>query len=216
MTEGYSVTPNFFIRGFVPEYENDGQYDDPYFSKKGETKDIVEPNEDDMWDKRNRHFRNRLFDRDTLLLKVYNINFLYVLKTYTSKHSSLRDDFKKKTRKRFREDFLELLGDNYYFWAVYLPDWQKPDYAERLQDFVDRHFHALVGRVFQPAGTPHCLILALERDVVDKSKEGDKDDYRAIRKIVDDAKCEIFYVWPHEIWEDEDLRKNPGWSVTME
>ncbi len=103
----------------------------------------------------------------------------------------------------------------YYFWAVYLPDWQKPDYAERLQDFVDRHFRALVGRVFQPAGTPHCLILALERDVVDKSKEGDKDDYRIIRKIVDNAKCEVFYVWPHEIWEDEDLRndKYRGWNT---
>lgn len=112
--DGYSVTPNFFIRGFVPEYENDGQYDDPYFSKKGETKDIVEPGEENMWGKRNRHFRNRLFDRDTLLLKVYNINFLYVLKTYTSRHSSLRDDFKKKTRKRFRDDFLELL-DKYFF-----------------------------------------------------------------------------------------------------
>ena len=214
VTEGYSVTPNFFIRGFVPEYENDDQYGDPYFSKKGESKDPIKLGED-MWGKRNRHFRNRLFDRDTLLLKVYNINFLYVLKTYTSKHSSLRDDFKKKTRKRFRDDFLELLGDNYYFWAVYLPDWQKPDYAERLQDFVDRHFHALVGRVFQPAGTPHCLILALERDVVDKSKEGDKDDYRAIRKIVDEAKCEVFYVWPHEIWEDDDLRndKYRGWNT---
>ena len=216
VTEGYSVTPNFFIRGFVPEYENDDQYGDPYFSKKGENTEPIKPDDENMWDKRNRHFRNRLFDRDTLLLKVYNINFLYVLKTYTSKHSSLRDDFKKKTRKRFREDFLELLGDNYYFWAIYLPDWQKSDYAERLQDLVDRHFRALVGRVFQPAGTPHCLILALERDVVDKSKEGDKDDYRAIRKIVDETKCEVFYVWPHEIWEDEDLRKNPGWSVTME
>ena len=215
VTEGYSVTPNFFIRGFVPEYENDDQYGDPYFSKKGENTEPIKPDDENMWDKRNRHFRNRLFDRDTLLLKVYNINFLYVLKTYTSKHSSLRDDFKKKTRKRFREDFLELLGDNYYFWAVYLPDWQKPDYAERLQDFVDRHFHALVGRVFQPAGTPHCLILALERDVVDKSKEGDKDDYRAIRKIVNEAKCEVFYVWPHEIWEDEDLRndKYRGWNT---
>ena len=215
VTEGYSVTPNFFIRGFVPEYENDGQYDDPYFSKKGETKDIVEPGEE-MWGKRNRHFRNRLFDRDTLLLKVYNINFLYVLKTYTSKHSSLRDDFKKKTRKRFRDDFLKLLGDNYYFWAIYLPDWKNKDYPKDLEEFVNRNFRSLVGRIFQPAGTPHCLILALEKDVVDKSKEGDKDDYRAIRKIVDDAKCEVFYGWPHEMWEDEDLRKNPGRSVTME
>ena len=168
-----------------------------------------------LWNLRNRHFENRLFDRDTLLLQVYNVNFLYVLKAYTSKRSSLREEFKRDARKKFRENFLSLLRKKYYFWAVYLPDWQKPDYAERLQDFVDRHFRALVGRVFQPAGTPHCLILALERDVVDKSKEGDKDDYRAIRKIVDDTKCEVFYVWPHEIWEDEDLRndKYRGWNT---
>ena len=208
VTEGYSVTPNFFIRGFVPKYESDGQYDDPYFSKKGESKDPIKPNEDDMWGKRNRHFRNRLFDRDTLLLKVYNINFLYVLKTYTSKHSSLREEFKKETRKRFRDDFLELLGGNYYFWALYLPDWQKPDYAERLQDFVDRHFHALVGRVFQPAGTPHCLILALEQSAVNASLEGALDkDYEKIRQIVKDEKCEIFQVWPHEIWDNGNSQK---------
>ena len=235
LTEGYSVTPNFFIRGYLPNSDGDKeslQFREPYF--RNDTSEELIKNEEDsnsyqliddegnpigsnkgqsLWDLRNRHFRNRLFDRDTLLLLVYNVNFLYVLKAYTSKRSSLREEFKRDAREKFRKNFLNLLRDKYYFWAIYLPDWQKPDYAERLQDFVDRHFHALMGRVFQPAGTPHCLILALERDVVDKSKEGDKDDYRAIRKIVDDVKCEVFYVWPHEIWEDEDLRKNRGWKI---
>lgn len=237
LTEGYSVTPNFFIRGYLPNSDGDKdspQFREPYF--RNDTSEELIKNEEDsnsyqliddegnpigskgrqsLWDLRNRHFRNRLFDRDTLLLLVYNVNFLYVLKAYTSKRSSLREEFKRDARKKFRENFLSLLRKKYYFWAVYLPDWQKPDYTERLQDFVDRHFRALVGRVFQPAGTPHCLILALERDVVDKSKEGDKDDYRAIRKIVDDTKCEVFYVWPHEIWEDEDLRndKYRGWNT---
>lgn len=235
LTEGYSVTPNFFIRGYLPNSDGDRespQFREPYF--RNDTSEELIKNEEDsnsyqliddegnpigsnkgqsLWDLRNRHFENRLFDRDTLLLQVYNVNFLYVLKAYTSKRSSLRDEFKRDAREKFRKNFLNLLRDKYYFWAIYLPDWQKPDYAERLQDFVDRHFHALVGRVFQPAETPHCLILALERDAVDKSKEGDKDDYRAIRKIVDEAKCEVFYIWPHEIWEDEDLRKNCGWKA---
>ena len=237
LTEGYNVTPNFFIRGYLPNSDGDKespQFREPYF--RNDTSEELIKNEEDsnsyqliddegnpigsnkgqsLWNLRNRHFENRLFDRDTLLLQVYNVNFLYVLKAYTSKRSSLREEFKRDARKKFRENFLSLLRKKYYFWAVYLPDWQKPDYAERLQDFVDRHFRALMGRVFQPAGTPHCLILALERDVVDKSKEGDKDDYRAIRKIVDDTKCEVFYVWPHEIWEDEDLRndKYRGWNT---
>lgn len=187
VTEGYSVTPNFFIRGFVPEYENDGQYGDPYFSKKGETKDIVEPGEN-MWDKRNRHFRNRLFDRDTLLLKVYNINFLYVLKTYTSKHSSLRDDFKKKTRKRFRDDFLELLDKYYVFYAV----WPKNSEAE----FVNAHFRMLAGKIFKPADLK-CLILALEKTSIDD------DDVKEMWKRIEGG-CEmIARVTPKEIWEND-------------
>jgi hypothetical protein len=174
-TEGYSVTPNFFIRGFVPEYENDGQYDDPYFSKKGETKDVVEPGED-MWGKRNRHFRNRLFDRDTLLLKVYNINFLYVLKTYTSRHSSLRDDF------------LKLLDEYYVFYAV----WPKKSETE----FVNAHFRMLAGKIFKPADLK-CLILALEKTSIDD------DDVKEMWKRIEGS-CEmIARVTPKEIWEND-------------
>ncbi|MDD5942882.1 MAG: LlaJI family restriction endonuclease [Fibrobacter sp.] len=187
VTEGYSVTPNFFIRGFVPEYESDGQYDDPYFSKKGETKDPIKPGED-MWGKRNRHFRNRLFDRDTLLLKVYNINFLYVLKTYTSKQSSLREDFKKKTRKRFRDDFLELLDEYYVFYAV----WPKNSETE----FVNVHFHMLAGKIFKPADLK-CIILALEKASIDD------DDVKEMWKRIEGG-CEmIARVTPKEIWEND-------------
>ena len=203
LTEGYSVTPNFFIRGLVPKYEDDEQYDDPYFLRNDESKDPIKPGED-MWKKRNRHFQNRLFDRDTLLLKVYNINFLYVLKMYTSKNSSLHEDFKKKTRKRFHDDFLSLLNKHYYFWALYLPDWEHKVYPKDLEEFVNRNFRSLVGRIFQPAGTPRCLILALEQDAVEKSSKDKKDDdYIKIRQIVADEKCEVFQVWPDEIWDKE-------------
>lgn len=188
VTEGYSVTPNFFIRGFVPEYENDDQYGDPYFSKKGENSEPIKPDDENMWDKRNRHFRNRLFDRDTLLLKVYNINFLYVLKTYTSKHSSLRDDFKKKTRKIFRNDFLELLDKYYVFYAV----WPKNSETE----FVNAHFRMLAGKIFKPADLK-CIILALEKTSIDN------DDVKEMWKRIEGG-CEmIARVTPKEIWEND-------------
>ena len=208
VTEGYSVTPNFFIRGFVPEYENDGQYDNPYFSKKGESKDPIKPGED-MWGKRNRHFRNRLFDRDTLLLKVYNINFLYVLKTYTSKHSSLREEFKKETRDRFRKEFLELLDREYFFWALF----PKPQNVEIINDFVEKYFKKIVGRVFRPSNSASYLILALEKDSV--KGEGSKE-YWDIRNAVEEANIDVFYVKAQELWADgalvEYLRNNPGWE----
>ena len=188
VTEGYSVTPNFFIRGFVPEYENDDQYGDPYFSKKGENTEPIKPDDENMWDKRNRHFRNRLFDRDTLLLKVYNINFLYVLKTYTSKHSTLRDDFKKKTRKKFRDDFLELLDKYYVFYAV----WPKNSETE----FVNAHFRMLAGKIFKPADLK-CIILALEKTSTDD------DDVKEMWKRIEGGCNMIARVTPREIWEND-------------
>ena len=98
---------------------------------------------------------------------------------------------------------MDLLKDNYYFWALYLPDWEHKDYPKDLEEFVNRHFRSLVGRIFQPAGTPRCLILAMEQDVVNNSLNGEMDeDYKKIRKIVTDEKCEIFQVWPHEIWDN--------------
>ena len=209
VTEGYSVTPNFFIRGFVPEYDNDEQYTDPYFSKKDDSKDSIEPSKEDMWEKRNRHFRNRLFDRDTLLLKVYNINFLYVLKTYTSKHSSLREEFKKKTRDRFRKEFLELLDREYFFWALF----SKPQNVETISKFVDDNFKKLVGRVFRPSNSASYLILALEKGSV--KDEGSKE-YWDIRNAVTQANIDVFNVKAQELWADgalvEYLRNKPGWG----
>ncbi len=70
LTEGYSVTPNFFIRGEIPGYKEETQFKEPYFrqSPDPENKDLIQKDDVDLWDERNRHFANRLFDRDTLLL----------------------------------------------------------------------------------------------------------------------------------------------------
>jgi hypothetical protein len=77
LTEGYNVVPNFFIRasavgeGGLYDYEND------YLKSEFET-DLQNRNNKLV----NYHFPNRLFDRDTLVLQTYNINFLYVLAKY--------------------------------------------------------------------------------------------------------------------------------------
>ena len=229
LTEGYSVTPNFFIRGFVPKYEKLSQYSSDYFVKQGDESPLirlaqekdqnnVESEEamiERMWKNRNRHFKNRLFDRDTLLLQIYDVNFLYVLKAFTSKHSSLREEFKNEARDKFRKNFLNLLRKKYYFWALYLPNWQDDGYTENLETFVNDNFRALVGRVFRSEATPKCLILALEREVVDNSEEGSDDDYRKIKGIVDGNNCDVFSLLPEEIWGDGLIRRDDmrGWLM---
>ena len=224
LTEGYSVTPNFFIRGFLPESNKEPSKREQQFRESYFRKDISEElikNEEDsrnyqlvddngdsiasnkgqsLWDLRNRHFENRLFDRDTLLLQVYNVNFLYVLKAYTSKRSSLREEFKSKARKLFRENFLNLLDKKYVFWAVWPKKEKFPEadnYAKAEEMFVNKHFRTLVGKIFRPMDLK-CLILALESNFqapTDSSKCHDEDVFC---KISED--CEYFHITPKDIF----------------
>ena len=169
-------------------------------------------NNKSLWDLRNRHFKNRLFDRDTLLLQVYNVNFLYVLKAYTSKRSGLRDEFKKKARDKFRRNFVNLLDEKYYFWALF----PKPQNKEELDSFVEDNFKKLIGRVFRPHNSAYYLIFALERTSVDNSERDYLEIYKAVNAAIENDKMEIFNVKPQELWADgalvEYLRNNPGWE----
>ena len=66
ITEGYNIIPNFFISAKMDEafdYSNDG----------------IEKTDRQKNRHRKEQFKNRLFDRDTLLLFHYDVNFLFVL-----------------------------------------------------------------------------------------------------------------------------------------
>ena len=220
LTEGYSVTPNFFIRGFLPPREKDtAQFDEPYFrsqpasgnndlivNTENKTKyNLVDSNGNviengkTLWDIRNRHFSNRLFDRDTLLLQVYDVNFLYALKAYTSKRSTLREEFKRDARRKFRNNFLTLLNENYDFYAVWPNGWENSDSVE---GFVRKHFRTLVGKIFQPKEFK-CLILALEKKPKRDNRDNGivKENEAVWRKVRVDCEM-IARITPKEIWEE--------------
>lgn len=216
LTEGYSITPNFFIRGELPQFRNPTQFESPYFQEYNASKDdlIVKVEEERLWNLRNRHFENRLFDRDTLLLQVYDVNFLYVLKAYTSKRSPLREEFKRDAREKFRKNFLSLLRKKYYFWAIYMPNLESPDYEDNLREFIDKNFRKLTGRIYRPLDIKKCIILALEKESVKESKE----DYLTIRKAVKKADCEVFSLEPQDLfgWDEATLRKTRVWEESLE
>lgn len=162
VTEGYSVTPNFFIRGEIPEYKGPKQFDEPFFREKpaADNSDLITKHDsEDLWDCRNRHFVNRLFDRDTLLLQTYNVNFLYVLKAYMPNQSALRRDFKDRARKMFRENFLELLDEKYNFYKI-IPQ------NLSLDVFVEHRFKKWIGKMYCPETGENktFLIYAEEKD----------------------------------------------------
>lgn len=210
LTEGYSITPNFFIRGEIPNFLSDKQFDDPYLRPSNSTNNYWDSlfyskekediyNEDgdgiaeskSLWDIRNYHFKNRLFDRDTLLLQLYNVNFLYTLKAFISKHSSLREEFKENARKKFRDNFLDLLNSKYDFWILTPKNVTNDNYRKALELTVENNFKLLNGRIFCPSNGAAYVIMALEKD--------DKDDSRNVFYRVE----KLFYAYktkPQEIF----------------
>lgn len=133
ITKGYNITPNFFISGIARRNPKTKQYD----RSEAQLENITGPNV-----VYNRHFLNRLFDRDTLILQRYNINFLYVLTAYAAQQQTARDQFKKMARRDFREHIIKALESHYTVYQVCL---SKDD---DIKSFVKRHYYQLAGQIF--------------------------------------------------------------------
>ena len=129
LTEGYNITPNFFISGRV---EKD------YGFKTAELH-----LQDGEFDK-NYQFKNRIFDRDTLFLRKYDINFLFALYAYVSRSQSIRYKFKDEAKAIFRRDFIKYIDAEYDFYLLL----QRAD--GDIRDLVNKHFRELNGKVFCP------------------------------------------------------------------
>lgn len=155
-TEGYNITPNFFIRAHVPE---DRDYDGDDLRPDGKMKRII-------------HFENRLFDRDTLLLQNYDINFLYVLSVYGSEDVLAQESFKLKARNLFREKIIEDIQDKYKFFSLQLkpievasPDDEDEDAStlDKMNRLIEqKYFRKLLGKAFRPYKEEEFLYLSLE------------------------------------------------------
>lgn len=133
LTKGYNITPNFFISGIARRNKQNGQYEKGEAQLENITgKAIVY----------NRHFVNRLFDRDTLVLQRYNINFLYVLTAYAAQQQSARDHFKRIARRDFRKHIIEALSENYKVYQICLSE------TEDIKSFIKRNYYQLAGQIF--------------------------------------------------------------------
>lgn len=129
-TEGYNITPNFFISGIVNR-------------KTGEPFDFTNDNlnpSDNAFEP-NMHFRNRLFDRDTLILQRYNINFLFVLSLYARHKEDTKLAFREKARRAFKDNILAYLETEYAFYKIDLNNQNK-------SDFIEENLFYLKGKIF--------------------------------------------------------------------
>ncbi len=128
LTEGYNITPNFFIYGYISDYKN---FDKTELNTKG---DIV----------KSFHFENRLFDRDTLFVHQYKINFLYVLKSYTQFGNKTIEKFRTETKTMFRNNFVD------FFSNKDKSKFELYEYQQKnIEDFIETNFRLLNGKCFK-------------------------------------------------------------------
>lgn len=143
LTEGYNIIPNFFISAKIPD--DLGYADDIDETKKHATTHV------------SRQFKNRLFDRDTLLITHYDVNFLYVVSLYARDNSTQKKEWKHKLRNIFRDKIREELAKRYKFYAMRA----KPTVDSH--QFIETHFRDVLGKVFAPYDDRGIIALALDR-----------------------------------------------------
>lgn len=150
-TEGYNIVPNFFISAKMDEKLS---YADNVSTTNRENNTFL-----------SRHFENRLFDRDTLLVYHYDVNFLYVVSLYARENAHQKAQWKQKVRELFREKIQAALEKNYKFYAM------TPKPGVNHEEYLRENFQELLGKVYRPFDDTNYLSLAL-----DKQKESENKD----------------------------------------
>ena len=167
VTEGYNIIPNFFISARL--------------NKDLDYKEEIEITDKKHTDFCNRQFENRLFDRDTLLICHYDVNFLYVVSLYARNNSIQKDAWKVKVREIFRTQIQKILSDKFDFYAMSA----HPDVNVGI--YLKEHFQELLGKIYAPYSNKNIFSLALENN--DKYKEDNRALLAELKKSFFVERC---------------------------
>lgn len=150
LTEGYNLIPNFFISAKIPNKQSSGSrflsFDDK--ALKSQEKGI----------QLNRQFENRLFDRDTLLLCHYDVNFLFLVSLYGRDNKNAQAKWRDYVRNEFRNKVQNTLNRIYTFRTL------QPRSGMDCYGFIQENFHLLNGKIYRPKQDGDYLILALMKE----------------------------------------------------
>lgn len=154
ITEGYNITPNFIIYGVIENHED--------------FKNIsLNPISDNLNEciKHSFHWRERLFDRDSLFICQYTINYLFVLNTYTESSEDSMSEFRKEVKSKFKNKFIEYFEQNsisnFTFYKLEM---------NNLKKFVNNYFKILNGKCFS-VNNERELIVAIHSEEKNEAKK---------------------------------------------
>ena len=134
-TEGYDIVPNFFISATIDDISAKGYHNSSIVEKKTATGKHFHLSY---------HFKNRLFDRDTILVSHYNVNFLFIIAIYAKNRIGERSKWAKVVKEKFRTEIIKGLNEEFTFYAI------TPRENVNPVQFWDQYFKYFVGKVFQP------------------------------------------------------------------
>lgn len=176
VTEGYSISPNFFIQGVIKNINDFENHTLIQNIEKGTEKSA--------------HFKERLFDRDTLFINYYEINFLFVLNAYTNYSQDniieIRNTFKNIFKTHFKSYFKNHSGFDFYEFSF--------ESERDLREFVDFEFRNLTGRIIRTLSQPDKLILAINFNRESKLKEKNLLDRFKVRNNPVTKQKEFMYI----------------------
>lgn len=143
LTEGYNIIPNFFISAAMKPGDYSYNHSEIELTQTGNKNPEIKF-----------QFKDRLFDRDTMLLSRYNVNFLFVVALYARNRQSEKAAWKEEVRKQFREQIRKVLENEFSFYPM-------RSRGVMLDDYITKHFRQLNGKVFTPFQDKEILTLAL-------------------------------------------------------
>ena len=152
LTEGYNITPNFFISAKLNQsldYQNSIQKSD---KNKQEFHSI--------------HFDNRLYDRDTLLVYYYDVNFLFIISLYARNNLVQKEHWKKDIHQLFRKEIQNMLLEKFDFYVA------EPFVPEvKADNFILEHFKLLNGKIYRPYENGKYFSVALKKESIQETDE---------------------------------------------
>lgn len=162
ITEGYNILPNFFISAKMDKnfsYQNDG----------------IDRISRRMQRHQSKHYENRIFDRDTLFIYHYDVNFLFIISLYGRDSKPQIEGWKKKIRNKFKLDIQNWLQEDYDFYAM-----KSKGNALDGEQVINENFKMLTGKLFRPYEDSEIYSLSLKRE---KGKDTrDSDEYHLLEE----------------------------------
>ena len=170
LTEGYNVVPNFFISAKLDETLD--------YSTDGLEKSEKEHNKHKIV-----HFKNRLFDRDTLLVFHYDVNFLFLISLYARKSALQIKDWQTRMRNRFRKEIQCWIEEDYEFYVLC------PHEGLDEEEYICANFKKLIGKINKPYKNSSLYSLALDKSKQWKTENEELIEY--LKKSFYVEKCAL-------------------------